>query len=64
MAIVIIATTFAERDAGGKILPVEWYMNALFYGNILHFVYCCIVIQYNTYISELNDTLDRLKNHE
>lgn len=64
MAIVIMATTFAGRDAGGKILPVAWYWDGLFYLNILHFIYCCIVIQYNTYISELNGTLDRLKNHE
>ena len=64
MAIVIMAITLAGRDGQGNILPVAWYMDALFYGNILHFVYCCIVIQYNRYISEMNATLDRLKEHE
>ena len=64
MAIVLLATIFTDRDAAGKILPVAWYMDALFYFNILHFVYCFIVIQYNNYISEMNSTMDRLKNHE
>ena len=64
MAIVIMAITLAGRDQQGNILPVAWYMDALFYINILHFVYCCIVIQYNNYISEMNSTMDRLKNHE
>ena len=64
MAIVIIATIVTDRDSAGKILPVAWYWDGLFYVNILHFVYCCIVIQYNRYIDELNSTMDRLKNHE
>jgi len=64
MAIVIMAMMFAERDEGGKVLPVAWYWDGLFYVNILHFIYCCIVIQYDRYIAEMNSTLDRLKDHE
>ena len=61
--IIILAYTFMGKDADGKYSGgLPW--DILFYCNILHFVYCIIMIQYNRYISELNGTLDRLKKHE
>lgn len=61
--IIILAYTFMGKDADGKYSGgLPW--DILFYCNILHFVYCIIMIQYNRYISELNGTLDRLKEHE
>lgn len=63
MIISLIALLVSSKDANGRYI-VEWYWDALFYLNILHFVYCIIMIQYSKYIGELNSTLDRLKNHE
>ena len=63
MCIALGAMMFSSKDANGRYV-VEWYWDCLFYLNILHFIYCIIMIQYNKYISELNSTLDRLKKHE
>ena len=61
--IIVLACIFMVKDADGNYTgALPW--DILFYCNIVHFVYCLIVIQYNNYISELNGTLDRLKKHE
>jgi len=58
--IVIAAASFMGKDAAGNYLGgLPW--DILFFSNILHFVYCIILNQYYRYISELNGTLDRLK---
>jgi hypothetical protein len=58
--IVILACIFMAKDAAGNYVGgLLW--DILFYSNILHFVYCIILNQYYKYISELNGTLDRLK---
>jgi hypothetical protein len=61
--VIILACIFMVKDADGKYTDsLPW--DILFYVNILHFVYCLIVNQYDRYITELNGTLDRLKQHE
>jgi hypothetical protein len=61
--VIILAYSFMGKDADGKYTgSLPW--DILFYCNILHFIYCLIVNQYDRYITELNGTLDRLKKHE
>ena len=61
--VIILAYSFMGKDADGKYTDsLPW--DILFLCNILHFVYCLIVNQYHRYITELNGTLDRLKEHE
>jgi hypothetical protein len=61
--IIVLAYIFMVKNADGNYTgALPW--DILLYCNLFHFVYCIIRIQYNSYISEMNSTLDRLKNEE
>jgi hypothetical protein len=58
--IIVLACIFMVKDADGNYTgALPW--DILLYCNILHFIFCIILNQYNRYISEMNSTIDRLK---
>ena len=60
--IIAFAFCFMVKDADGNYTgALPW--DILLYCNVFHFLYCIIVIQYNSYISEMNSTMTRLKDH-
>jgi hypothetical protein len=58
--IIVLACIFMVKDADGNYTGALLW-DILLYCNVFHFVYCIIRIQYNSYISEMTSTLDRLK---
>jgi len=61
--VIILACIFMVKDADGNYTgALPW--DILLYCNILHFIFCIILNQYTRYISEMDATLDRLKDHE
>jgi hypothetical protein len=59
--IVIIVCIVTPRDEHGKYQEVSGYWDIALYAMAIHFLYCIIINQYNKYISDMNSTLDRLK---
>lgn len=58
--LITLGNIFVKKDADGVYQDTIYWDIAL-YLLILHGIYCFIIIQYKRYITEMNDTLDRLK---